>query len=90
MTTDATPTLLECFASLPDPRMRRTQCHKLLDIVAMAMLGMICRADNITAQIIKQQGDDVLAVKENQEAPRAPPRHLCGRCACRLCPDRRP
>jgi predicted transposase YbfD/YdcC len=38
--------LLDSFASLPDPRMQRTQLHKLIDILAIAILGAICGADN--------------------------------------------
>jgi predicted transposase YbfD/YdcC len=45
VTTNAAPTLLESFASLPDPRVDRTPPHKLLDILAMAILGAICGAD---------------------------------------------
>jgi predicted transposase YbfD/YdcC len=45
MGTDSAPTLLECFASLPDPRVQRTQRHKLVDILAIAILGTICGAD---------------------------------------------
>jgi predicted transposase YbfD/YdcC len=45
VTTDPRPTLLESFASLPDPRVQRTQRHKLIDIVAIAILGMTSGAD---------------------------------------------
>src|SRR5258708_24473317 len=34
------------FGELPDPRVERTKRHKLLDIVAIAMCGVICGADN--------------------------------------------
>jgi predicted transposase YbfD/YdcC len=34
------------FSELPDPRVERTKRHKLLDIVAIAMCGVICGADN--------------------------------------------
>lgn len=34
------------FGEMPDPRVERTKRHKLLDIVAIAMCGVICGADN--------------------------------------------
>jgi predicted transposase YbfD/YdcC len=34
------------FGELPDPRVERTKRHKLLDIVAIAICGVICGADN--------------------------------------------
>ncbi len=34
------------FGALEDPRIDRTKRHKLLDIVAIAIYGTICGADN--------------------------------------------
>lgn len=45
MDMNTTPTLLRCFASLPDPRVKRSQRHRRIDILAIAILGMICGAD---------------------------------------------
>jgi predicted transposase YbfD/YdcC len=36
------------FAELVDPRVERTKCHKLLDIVVIAILGVICGAEGWT------------------------------------------
>ena len=41
-----TGTMAEHFSKLEDPRMDRTKRHKLLDIVATAICGVICGADN--------------------------------------------
>lgn len=36
----------EHFSNLPDPRVDRTKKHKLIDIVAIALCGVMCGADN--------------------------------------------
>ena len=41
-----TGTMAEHFSKLEDPRIDRTKRHKLLDIVATAICGVICGADN--------------------------------------------
>lgn len=38
--------LLAHFADVDDPRVERTRKHKLIDIVAIAICGVICGADN--------------------------------------------
>jgi predicted transposase YbfD/YdcC len=38
--------LLTHFASIEDPRIERTKKHKLIDIIAIAICGVICGADN--------------------------------------------
>lgn len=43
-----TPSLLEYFADLPDPRIERCKEHALLDIVAIAILATICGAEHFT------------------------------------------
>ena len=40
------PTILDCFASLEDPRIERSKRHKLLDIIAIAICATICGADS--------------------------------------------
>ena len=42
-------TLLDHFAKLTDPRIDRTKEHKLIDILTIAICGMICGADNWVA-----------------------------------------
>lgn len=37
--------ITEYFANLDDPRIDRTKLHKLLDIVTIAICGLICGAD---------------------------------------------
>ncbi|XXT56785.1 transposase family protein [Sorangium sp. So ce590] len=39
---------IEHFASLPDPRVVGRSDHKLLDIIAIAILGTICGAEGWT------------------------------------------
>ena len=41
--------LLAHFRDLPDPRIDRTKRHKLIDIVGVAICGVICGADGWTA-----------------------------------------
>ena len=41
--------LLEQFASLPDPRVARTQRHLLLDILMISLCASICGADDFVA-----------------------------------------
>lgn len=44
-----TPTpLTESFASVPDPRVARTRCHELLDMIVMAVCAVICGAEGWT------------------------------------------
>ncbi len=42
-------TLLDHFINLTDPRIDRSKDHKLIDIVAIAIRGMLCCADNWVA-----------------------------------------
>ena len=48
-------TLLDHFAQLTDPRIDRTKEHQLIDLIAIAICGMICGADNWVA--IEQYGN---------------------------------
>jgi len=43
-----TPSLLEYFADLPDPRIDRCKDHALIDIIAIAILATICGAEHFT------------------------------------------
>jgi predicted transposase YbfD/YdcC len=41
--------LMSHFVNLPDPRIERTKRHKLIDIIAIAMCGVICGANDWVA-----------------------------------------
>lgn len=43
-----TPSLLEYFADLPDPRIDRCKDHALIDILMIAILATICGAEHFT------------------------------------------
>lgn len=43
-----TPTIIEYFADLTDPRIERCRRHKLVDIIFIAVCGVICGADSFT------------------------------------------
>jgi len=38
--------LLQAFATLPDPRKSRNQIYPLMDIVAVAIIGILCSAND--------------------------------------------
>lgn len=44
----ATPSFLEYFADLPDPRIDRCKDHSLIDIITIAILATICGAEHFT------------------------------------------
>jgi len=41
----AFPILMDCFCDLPDPRVKRTRAHLLMDILFMAIAAVICGAE---------------------------------------------
>lgn len=43
-----TPSLLNCFADLPDPRVGPAQLHALSDMIAIAICAVVCGADSWT------------------------------------------
>jgi predicted transposase YbfD/YdcC len=45
----ATPSLVEYFATLPDPRIERTKQHPLLVILVIAICATLCGADDFVA-----------------------------------------
>ena len=47
-TQPTTPSLLEYFADLPDPRIDRCKEHALIDILTIAILATICGAEHFT------------------------------------------
>lgn len=47
-TQTATPSFLEYFADLPDPRIDRCKDHALIDIITIATLATICGAEHFT------------------------------------------
>jgi predicted transposase YbfD/YdcC len=46
MSKKATPSLVEHLKLIPDPRIKRTQRHELMDILVIALCATICGADN--------------------------------------------
>ena len=46
MSTEFTTSLESCFGDLPDPRVSGRCDHKLLDIIIIAVCGVLCRADS--------------------------------------------
>ena len=67
-------TLLEHFAKLTDPRIDRTKDHKLIDILAIAICGMLCGADNWVA--MEQYGNAKEEwLKQFLELPNGIPSH---------------
>jgi len=44
----ATPSFLEYFSDLPDPRIDRCKDHSLIDIITIAILATICGAEHFT------------------------------------------
>jgi hypothetical protein len=43
--------LLQAFATLPDPRASRNQIYPLIDIVAVAIIGILCSANDWVAVV---------------------------------------
>jgi predicted transposase YbfD/YdcC len=44
-----TASVLEYLATIPDPRLARTRAHPLVNILVIALLGVLCGADSFTA-----------------------------------------
>jgi predicted transposase YbfD/YdcC len=49
MAETSSPILFEHFAELPDPRLERSKCHPLGDIVFIAICAMLCGANDFVA-----------------------------------------
>lgn len=43
--------LLQAFATLPDPRASRNQIYPLIDIIAVAIIGILCSANDWVAVV---------------------------------------
>jgi hypothetical protein len=43
-----TPTIIEYFADLSEPRLERCRQHNLIDIIFIAICAVICGADSFT------------------------------------------
>jgi hypothetical protein len=43
------PAIEHHFAALPDPRIPRSKRHNLIDILVIALCGVICGADDFVA-----------------------------------------
>ena len=46
MSKETVPSLVEHLKHIPDPRVKRTQRHELMDILVIALCATICGADN--------------------------------------------
>ena len=46
MSKETAPSLVEHLKQIPDPRVKRTQRHELMDILVIALCATICGADN--------------------------------------------
>jgi predicted transposase YbfD/YdcC len=67
-------TLIDHFSKLTDPRIERTKEHKLIDILTIAICGMICGADNWVA--MEQYGNSKQEwLKQFLELPNGIPSH---------------
>ena len=67
-------TLLDHFSKLTDPRIDRTKEHKLIDLLTIAICGMICGADNWVA--MEQYGKSKQEwLKQFLELPNGIPSH---------------
>jgi hypothetical protein len=42
------PTMIECFSEMTDPRVERCKEHKLIDIIVIAICGVICGGEGFT------------------------------------------
>jgi len=83
----ANVTITDSFAELEDPRVNRTKLHKLLDIITIAICGVICGADGWTG--IEKFGNAKLAwLQTFLELPNGIPSHdTFGRVFARLDPE---
>jgi len=79
--------ILAHFKALPDPRVRRTRRHALSDILALALCGVICGADDWVA--IEEFGNAKLAwFRSFLDLPHGIPSHdTFGRVFAALDPD---
>ena len=76
--------LMSHFATLPDPRIDRTKRHKLIDIVTIALCGVICGANDWVA--IEAYGHATASwLRQFLELPNGIPWHAtCGDVVARL------
>lgn len=79
-------TMEECFRPLKDPRIKRNQLHKLIDIITIAICALISGADNFTE--IEEFGKAKIDwLREFLELPHGIPSHdTFGDVFARLCP----
>jgi predicted transposase YbfD/YdcC len=79
--------LIEHFSTLPDPRIERTKRHKLLDIIGIAICGVICGAEGWTD--IEDYGHAKESwLRQFFELPNGIPSHdTIGRVLARLSPS---
>ncbi len=78
--------LQTCFATVEDPRIERTKRHKLLDIIIIAICGVICGAEG-WVEIEEFGKAKEMWLKELLELPNGIPSHdTFGRVFARLDP----
>jgi len=80
------PSLMECFSELPDPRVERCRRHQLIDIVFIAVCAVICGAEAFTE--MEEFGHSKEAwLRQFLELPNGIPSHdTFGRVLARLDP----
>jgi predicted transposase YbfD/YdcC len=84
-----TPSLVEYFADLPDPRIDRTKRHALTDLLVIALCAILCGADDFVAiQEWGQARQDWLRQRLGLILPNGIPSHdTFGRLFARLDPE---
>jgi len=85
MAVHPSPRIAACFADLVDPRVERTKRHRLLDIITIALCGVICGAESWVE--IEDWGDAKLEwLRTWLDLPNGIPSHdTFGRvCNCRF------
>lgn len=87
MEVEASRGLLRIFEEVQDPRVERTKCHRLFDLLVIALLGVICGADSWTEiELFGKAKHDWL--KTFLELPNGIPSHdTFGRVFARLKPE---
>jgi predicted transposase YbfD/YdcC len=80
------PSIVEHFSSMTDPRVERTRLHKLTDIIAIAICAAVCGADDfVEIEEFGRAREDWL--RERLELPNGIPSHdTFGRVFSRLDP----
>jgi DDE_Tnp_1-associated len=62
--------LLQAFATLPDPRKSRNQLYPLIDILAVAVIGILCSANDWVNGLMPMKAGFSRLVFASMECPR--------------------